>query len=146
MRVLTLCSALAGTALGVRITRDLTGQLGGELHDAARIAGLIADGDLSVAIETRAGDQSSMLHAMKLMRDSLATIVGQVRSGTETMSTASAQVASGNLDLSSRTEQQASSLEETASSMEELTSTVKEARNKPRASNRSTRRLPKWTR
>jgi methyl-accepting chemotaxis protein len=67
-----------------------------------------------------------MLFAMKTMRDDLAGIVGQVRSGTDTIATASGQIASGNLDLSSRTEQQASSLEETASSMEELTSTVKQ--------------------
>jgi methyl-accepting chemotaxis protein len=49
-----------------------------------------------------------------------------VRSGADTIATASSQIAAGNLDLSSRTEQQASALEETASSMEELTSTVKQ--------------------
>jgi methyl-accepting chemotaxis protein len=59
------------------------------------------------------------------MRDSLGGIVGQVRSGTDTIATASAQIASGTQDLSARTEQQAGALEETASSMEELTSTVK---------------------
>jgi len=53
-------------------------------------------------------------------------VVGEVRSGTDTIATASAEIASGNLDLSSRTEEQASSLEETASAMEELTSTVKQ--------------------
>jgi len=126
MLALTVCSGIAGIALGMLITRDLTGQLGGEPREAARIASLIAAGDLGVAIETRAGDQASMLYAMKQMRDSLARIVGQVRSGAESISTASAQVAAGSLDLSSRTEQQAGSLEETASSMEELTATVKQ--------------------
>jgi methyl-accepting chemotaxis protein len=67
-----------------------------------------------------------VLFAMKTMRDDLAGIVSQVRSGTDTIATASGQIAAGNLDLSSRTEQQASSLEETASSMEELTSTVRQ--------------------
>jgi len=62
---------------------------------------------------------------MQSMRDSLALIVKQVHTSTETISTAAGQIASGNLDLSSRTEQQASTLEETASSMEELTSTVR---------------------
>jgi methyl-accepting chemotaxis protein len=125
MLVLTLCSALAGVALGVLITRQLTRQLGGEPCDAAAVAARIAAGDLGVEIATRPGDTGSMMHAMKQMRDSLALIVSQVRAGTDTIATASAQVAAGSQDLSSRTEQQASSLEETASSMEELTSTVK---------------------
>ena len=60
------------------------------------------------------------------MRDSLINIVSQVRSGTDTIATASSQIAAGNLDLSSRTEEQASALEETASSMEEITSVVKQ--------------------
>jgi methyl-accepting chemotaxis protein len=60
------------------------------------------------------------------MNESLVRIVSEVRGGTETIATASHQIATGNLDLSSRTETQASSLEETASSMEELTSTVKQ--------------------
>lgn len=135
MLILTFCSAAAGVALGVLITRNLTGQLGGEPNEAARIASAIAAGDLNVAIGIRPGDQSSMLHAMKQMRDSLANIVGQVRNGTETIATASSQVAAGSLDLSSRTEQQASSLEETASSMEELTSTVKENAENAREAN-----------
>ena len=75
------------------------------------------------------------MFAMKQMRDSLATIVGQVRMGTDAIATASAQVAAGNMDLSSRTEQQASSLEETASSMEELTSTVTENAENARQAN-----------
>ena len=135
MVALTLCSACAGVGLGMLITRNLTRQLGGEPKDAAQIAARIAGGDLNVAIATRTGDASSMMFAMKQMRDSLATIVGQVRSGTDTIATASAQVAAGSLDLSSRTEQQASSLEETASSMEELTSTVKENAENARQAN-----------
>jgi len=49
-----------------------------------------------------------------------------VRVGTDTIAIASGQIAEGNLDLSARTEQQASSLEKTASSMEQLTATVKQ--------------------
>jgi methyl-accepting chemotaxis protein len=69
------------------------------------------------------------------MNDSLGRIVGEVRSGTDTIATASSQIAAGNLDLSSRTEQQASSLEETASSMEALTSTVKQNADNARQAN-----------
>ena len=128
-RLMLIFGALTGViAIGAAflITRGLLRQLGGEPDYAAQIADQIAKGDLSVAVRTNSGDQSSLLFAIKTMRDSLASIVGQVRSGAETMATASSQMASGNLDLSSRTEQQASSLEETAASMEELTITVKQ--------------------
>jgi methyl-accepting chemotaxis protein len=54
----------------------------------------------------------------------LRALVGEVASGANMVSGTSAQIAQGNLDLSQRTEEQASTLEETASSMEELTSTV----------------------
>jgi methyl-accepting chemotaxis protein len=69
------------------------------------------------------------------MNDSLILTVGQVRRGTETMGVASAEIAAGNADLSSRTESQASSLEQTASSMEELTSTVKQNAENARQAN-----------
>ncbi len=108
------------------ITRGLTRQLGGEPGTAVEVASRIAAGDLDVQIETQPGDTSSLLHAMKTMREKLSDIVRNVRNGTDTIATASGQIAAGNLDLSSRTEQQASSLEETASSMEELTSTVRQ--------------------
>ncbi len=121
-----LLAALAlGVALSLTIARMLVRQLGGEPGTAAEIATRIAGGDLTVPIELRRDDSTSMLCAMKTMRDSLAKIVAEVRHGTETIATASAQVAAGSQDLSARTEEQASSLEETASSMEELTSTVK---------------------
>ena len=60
------------------------------------------------------------------MNHNLSDIVGKVRAGTETITVASTQIASGNLDLSARTEEQASSLEQTAASMEELTSIVRQ--------------------
>jgi methyl-accepting chemotaxis protein len=135
MLMLVLGSAAAGLGLGVLITRSLTRQLGGEPAYASAIASQIAAGDLTVAVDLRQGDRNSMLFAMKRMRDSLADIVGQVRSGTDTIASASSQIASGNLDLSSRTEEQASSLEETASSMEELTSTVKQNADNARQAN-----------
>jgi len=133
--VLVVLSALAGTAFGVLITRGLTRQLGGEPAYAAEVAGRIADGDLGTEVQLRAGDETSLLFAMKAMRDRLARIVIEVRQGTDMIASASGQIASGNLDLSSRTEQQASSLEETASSMEELTSTVKQNADNARQAN-----------
>ncbi|GGY74159.1 methyl-accepting chemotaxis protein [Pseudoduganella plicata] len=115
-----------GVASATTITRGLLRQLGGEPNDAAAIATEIANGNLTVDVPVKPGDQSSMLYAMRTMRDRLAAIVTEVRTGTDTIATASGQISAGNADLSSRTEEQASSLEETASSMEELTSTVRQ--------------------
>ncbi|CDG83557.1 methyl-accepting chemotaxis protein [Janthinobacterium agaricidamnosum] len=135
MLLLVLGSVAAGLTLGVLITRGLTHQLGGEPAYASHIAGAIAGGDLTVAIDTHAGDHDSLLFAMKTMRDKLVGIVSQVRAGTDTIATASGEIASGNMDLSSRTEEQASSLEETASSMEQLTATVRQNADNAREAN-----------
>jgi methyl-accepting chemotaxis protein len=133
--VLVVLSAMAGFGFGIVITRALTRQLGGEPAYAAEVASRIADGDLCTDVQVRAGDETSLLFAMKAMRDRLARIVSEVRQGTDAIASASGEIASGNLDLSSRTEQQASSLEETASSMEELTSTVKQNADNARQAN-----------
>jgi methyl-accepting chemotaxis protein len=131
-----LAASVALGALGaVLITAWLVRRLGGEPDYAAEIAKRIAAGELSVDVQTRPHDQSSLLFAMKSMRESLANIVGQVRVATDTIATASDQIVAGNLDLSARTEQQASSLEETAASMEELTSTVKQNSESARQAN-----------
>jgi methyl-accepting chemotaxis protein len=115
---------LVGICAAFVITRSLLRQLGGEPAYAATIANRIAAGDLTAAITTHPDDQTSLLVAMKAMRDSLVNIVGQVREGTEAIAVASGRIAEGNLDLSSRTELQAGSLEKTASSMEQLTAAV----------------------
>ncbi|MEH3087242.1 MAG: methyl-accepting chemotaxis protein [Xylophilus ampelinus] len=112
--------------IGMLIARSLVRELGGEPADAKRIAGRMAGGDLSVALALRPGDESSLLHSMRSMRDSIAGIVGEVRNGSDAIAAASGQIATGNHDLSARTEQQASALQQTAASMEEFTSTVKQ--------------------
>jgi len=95
------------------------------LREAVEIADAVAKGDLTMRIEVRSGDETGhLLQAMKNMIASLIGIVTEVRSNTDSITTASKEIAQGNADLSERTEEQASSLEETASSMEELTSTV----------------------
>jgi methyl-accepting chemotaxis protein len=97
------------------------------LARAVTVARTVAAGDLSSRIEVDSTDETGqLLQALKEMNDSLHKIVGEVRNGTESITTASGEIASGNHDLSARTEQQASALEETASSMEELTSTVRQ--------------------
>ncbi|WP_432240216.1 methyl-accepting chemotaxis protein [Herbaspirillum robiniae] len=106
------------------------------LNDAVEVAQRVAQGDLTVQIRATSNDETGMLmHSLKAMNDSLQKIVGEVRTGTDTITNASQEIATGNLDLSSRTEQQAGSLEETASAMEELTSTVKQNADNARQAN-----------
>jgi methyl-accepting chemotaxis protein len=97
------------------------------LNHAVTVAKTVAAGDLSSKIDiTGKNETAQLLQALKEMNDSLSRTVGQVRLGTESIATASSQIASGNMDLSGRTESQASALEQTASSMEQLTTTVKQ--------------------
>jgi len=135
MLMLLVLAVGLGVAAATVITRGLLKQLGGEPDYTAQIAGSIAHGDLSIAIDTKSTDRGSLLAEMKQMRNSLVDIVSQVRRGTHTITTASREIAAGNQDLSSRTELQASSLEKTASAMEELTSTVKQNADNAREAN-----------
>ncbi|MBK4738206.1 MCP four helix bundle domain-containing protein [Noviherbaspirillum sp. DKR-6] len=126
MELLLIALGVAAALLsGWLLSRGLLRQLGGEPAYAAQVASQIAAGDLSVEVHVKPGDRSSLMFAMRTMRDNLAGIVNGVRRDAEAIAAACAQIATGNMDLSARTEQQASSLEETAASVEELTSTVK---------------------
>ncbi|MGJ7914828.1 methyl-accepting chemotaxis protein [Massilia sp. LXY-6] len=135
MLVLLGLAVAMGVAAATVITRGLLKQLGGEPSYTSKIATSIAEGDLSIAIDTKSSDRGSLLSEMKQMRNSLVDIVSLVRRGTHTITTASREIAAGNVDLSSRTELQASSLEKTASAMEELTSTVKQNADNAREAN-----------
>ncbi|MEO6147630.1 MAG: methyl-accepting chemotaxis protein, partial [Sulfuriferula sp.] len=127
VRNIAIAAILGGVLLAGFIGIWLIRAISGPLNEAIRVAKSVAAGDLTQTIEVHSNDETGQLmQAMKEMNDSLVHIVGQVRNGTETIAVASRQIASGNADLSGRTESQASSLEETASSMEELTSTVKQ--------------------
>ncbi len=131
----SIAALIVAAACGVLLTRSLVRQIGAEPAEVMAAADRIASGDLASDIALRAGDTSSILYSMKRMRDSLSSIVGNVRSGTETIASAASEIAAGSQDLSSRTEEQASSLEETASSMEEMTSTVKQNADNARQAN-----------
>ncbi|OBV41507.1 methyl-accepting chemotaxis protein [Janthinobacterium psychrotolerans] len=121
--LLVLVCLLLGSVV-MMINRSLRHALGGDPEYAAEVAAKIAGNDLSVDVRTHAKDRHSVLYAMKTMQANLAAAIGEIRYSAETIATASSEIASGNMDLSARTEMQASSLEETAASMEELTSTV----------------------
>ena len=132
--IIFLCvtSVTLGLALALWIARVVSKPLQAALH----IAKTVASGDLSSDIESTTKDETGqLLQALKEMNSNLLNVVREVRQGTDTIATASTQIATGNMDLSARTESQAGSLEETASSMEELTSTVRHNSDNARQAN-----------
>ena len=98
------------------------------LDQARQLAERIATGDLRAQPDDQGADEPArLLAALAAMQASLHSIVGQVRGSAESIQVASAEVASGNTDLSQRTEQAASSLQQTASSLQQLTGNVQQS-------------------
>ena len=119
-----LAALVVMAALGWQVIRSVLGALGGEPAYAGDVTRRIAGRDLATPVALRAGDSSSLLHSIARMQQDLAGTVRQLHGNASAIATASQEIARGNLDLSARTEAQASSLEQTAASMEELTGTV----------------------
>ena len=123
--------SVAGIALGVLLA-VLVGSwvvlsISVPLREAVALAQGVAAGDLTQRIEVRAQDETGqLLAALRDMNNSLARTVGQGGTGTESIAVASREIASGNADLSRRTEQQATALDKTASAMEQMTGTVRQ--------------------
>ncbi|MEN2675062.1 methyl-accepting chemotaxis protein [Herbaspirillum huttiense] len=123
MLVSGVLAALFAAFIAWTISRSITRPL----SRAVEVAETVAAGDLTAVIHAHSTDETGrLLQALAAMNQKLKAIVLEVRRGTDSMVTASTQIATGNLDLSSRTEEQASALEETASSLEQLTSSVKQ--------------------
>jgi methyl-accepting chemotaxis protein len=123
---------LLGVLLYIVIQRVVTRPLERAKAAAVKLAG----GDLTVRIKVSQQDEiGQLMHAFNGISDGLASVVSDVRDGTELITTASGEIATGNLDLSGRTEQQAGALEETASAMQQLTATVKQNADNARQAN-----------
>jgi len=125
-RTLLVLLGLAAIVMGAFAAWWITRTITNPINEAVKVAETVSSGDLTSDIQVSSSDETGQLmNALKTMNTNLVNIVGQVRNGTDLMAHASTEIAAGNHDLSSRTEQQASSLQQTASSMEELTSTVR---------------------
>jgi len=122
---LTLFALLVGGVIAVFLTRQLLRELGAEPHEVKAFAEAIGRGDLAIQGRLKKGDKRSIMASQVEMARQLQSIVAEVRASAQAVASNSEQIAEGNNDLSSRTEQQASALAETASAMEQLNSTVK---------------------
>jgi methyl-accepting chemotaxis protein len=99
-----------------------------ELAHAAQVAHAVAQGDLDVDASTRRDDEvGDLLRAMAAMARQLNQSIATVRESSESIRLASAEIATGNHDLSLRTEQTASNLQRAAASTEQLNHTVRQS-------------------
>jgi len=123
MGITLLITVVVGCVTVMSLIRSITRPLDAAVSMAQTVAG----GDLRSEVRVNRKDEiGDLLGALKAMQHNLSSIVGQVRTGTQTIHHAATEIAAGNLDLSGRTEEQASSLEQTAAAMVELTTTVQQ--------------------
>lgn len=117
---------LLATVASVASAFWLSGHLARPLASAVAVADRLAQGDLAVGVNPDGNDENvQLLEAMARLKGNLIAIVEGVKANADEVACASAQIAQGNLDLSDRTERQASAVQETAAAMNELGATVR---------------------
>ncbi|NCH55510.1 methyl-accepting chemotaxis protein [Cronobacter muytjensii] len=116
---------LVSALLGIVFSRKVLKPLGGEPLEAATIALAVADGKLDNVVPVKPGDRGSLFYALHTMQAQLRGIVGQIKEASDSVRQGAGEIVSGNINLSSRTEEQAAALEQTAASMEQISATVK---------------------
>lgn len=127
-RVLLATALLAATVsalLAAFMSRRITRQLGGEPADVAQIARRIAQGDLSQPLADAGASPDSIMASMVAMQGQLRLLIGETQDTAQGILLGVGEIASGNLDLSHRTEEQASSLQASTSSIEQMTAAVR---------------------
>ncbi|APR11245.1 HAMP domain-containing protein [Xanthomonas citri pv. citri] len=123
----------------LQLAQQLNGLLdanAGSLEQISTLLSALSRGDLTVRMHGEfSGVFAQMRDDANATAEQLADIVGRIKMSSTAINSAAGEIASGNSDLSHRTEQQAANLEETAASMEELTSTVKQNAESARQAN-----------
>lgn len=124
--IMMLLSIVAVSLVMAQIfTRKVDRPVGGEPSEAAGIALAVARGDLNNTIPVRSGDTHSIFYALHTMQMQLKRIVDNISEASHSVHGGTSEISAGNLDLASRTEEQAAAIVETAASMEEISVTVK---------------------
>jgi methyl-accepting chemotaxis protein len=107
------------------------------LEQVLKVANAVAAGDLTYEMDSSSKyEAGQLMHALNGMNCNLKNIVEEVRRGTFAISESAEQIAYGNLELSSRTEQQVSSLQQTSASMNEMTRIAKQNAESAQLANR----------
>jgi methyl-accepting chemotaxis protein len=133
-----IVAGLLGGGVGLLVVFLVSRAIAAPVGRAAAMLGEIADGrgDLTRRMPVESRDEvGALAEAFNRFVASLNHTIGDVRESAYAIAGASTEIASGNMNLSGRTEAQASSLEETAAAMEELTSTVRQNADNARQAN-----------
>jgi len=121
MIVLGIISAIFGAAIAFWVTRSITRPAG----QAVDIANRLAEGDLTMKIETSSRDEmGQLLTAMGAMVAKLTQIITEVRSASDNLSSASEEVSATAQSLSQGASEQAASVEETSASIEQMSASI----------------------
>ncbi|WP_246237998.1 methyl-accepting chemotaxis protein [Pseudomonas akapageensis] len=124
MITLMIGGFILALALGLFITRMIVRQVGGEPATAMDALQRVAAGDLTVDVQLRQGDTTSMLYSLQLMVGRLRGIMSDVRMTADSLASASEQVAASSEALSQNASEQAANVEETSASVEQIAATV----------------------
>jgi methyl-accepting chemotaxis protein len=124
MVAVIIVSLIVLILMGVFILRSLLNQLGGEPAYVTDVVKQVADGDLTVRIDLKANDKTSMLASIRAMVDKLAQIIGEVNTASEALNNAAGQVSQTAQSLSQSSSEQAASVEETTASIEQMTASI----------------------
>ena len=135
MLSITLLAVLISIAVTVLVSRSISRELGAEPNEVRSVVQAIQQGDLTVPVQVKAGDTTSVMVAVRDMQQRFHELVSAVRDNVDQLRTTSQDISTGNQNLGQRTEQAASSLEQTAASMEELTATVRQSADSARQAN-----------
>ena len=135
MLSITLLAVLISIAVTVLVSRSISRELGAEPSEVRAVVQAIQQGDLTVPVQVKAGDTTSVMVAVRDMQQRFHELVSAVRDNVDQLRTTSQDISTGNQNLGQRTEQAASSLEQTAASMEELTATVRQSADSARQAN-----------
>ncbi len=135
MLSITLLAVLISIAVTVLVSRSISRELGAEPSEVRTVVQAIQQGDLTVPVQVKAGDTTSVMVAVRDMQQRFHELVSAVRDNVDQLRTTSHDISTGNQNLGQRTEQAASSLEQTAASMEELTATVRQSADSARQAN-----------
>jgi len=122
--ILGVAAAILSVLAGWVITRSVVKQIGGEPDYARDMVARLADGDLTMQVQTDPKDDSSLLFAMKTMVGKLSTVVTDVNSGAQSLASASEEVSATAQALSQAASEQAAGVEETSASIEQMTSSI----------------------
>jgi methyl-accepting chemotaxis protein len=124
MLIAAIVALIVAVGVATLITVNLLATLGGEPSYAAEVLHSVANGRLDIEVQTRKGDDKSMLYAVKNMVDRLQQVIAEVNSATDSLTTAAEEVSTTAQSLSQASSEQASGVEETSASIEEMTASI----------------------